>query len=365
MSSALPGPAGACPRARDLVVYGDVIKARCQSRSCPSCGVLWLGDTRIRTLAGCQTLKRAVALVTVTAPGKHVLPWDPATGKVDAHEARLWNESAPERWTGLHAAAARVARAVAREAGAEWYLICRVWEYQKRGVLHLHLLVPCGTSGERLASEAYVRELAARAPRESFGFVDRGRLPERGARQSARRLCPVSPHRAAAYVAAYVASTGAGKEGVAEVARKQGVPGPIVYVSRRLTQASGVTMRSLRARRRLLCAFPDSGATADAWRAATVVDGLRRSRAPFTTEHRKTLYARALSEHWAGGIDARTGEVLSPTDAALPPRLLEEGCCVTPSGVRGVVRLDCVPHHDYAGRQTGAVRTQPRVVGLG
>ncbi|HMJ97612.1 MAG TPA: hypothetical protein VK486_17320 [Thermoleophilaceae bacterium] len=356
--------AGPCPRTTRVVQHGVPIDARCSSRSCPSCGVLWLGDTRIRVLAACQELAAAVALVSVTAPGVHLLPWDPTTGRVDADEARWWNESAPERWSSLHKRAADDARAVGREHGVEWRLLVKAWEYQKRGVLHLHLIVPCGNSAERAASEAYVAALVLYGPQEGFGFVDRGKLPASGPRRSARELCPVSPHRAAAYVASYVSSSGAGKEGIAEVARKQGVPGAVVYVSNTLTRKSGVTMRSLRARRRVLMQYDGCGETAQSWAAACVVDGLRRSRAPFTPQDRRRLYDRALADAWGGGIDAATGEVLPPTDAAPPPPVSEAVRQMIPSRRRVVVRLDCVPHRDHDVGDHRAVVTAAVVVTL-
>lgn len=356
--------AGPCPRTARVVQHGVAHDVRCMARSCPSCGVLWLGDTRVRVLAACQTLTRAVALVTVTAPGVRVLPWDPATGRVEAAEARRWNEAAPERWSSLHHTAAAAARRVARHWGVEWRLLVKAWEYQKRGVLHLHLIVPCGSGGERAASEAYVAALARHAAVEGFGFVDRGKLPVSGPRRSSRRLEAVSPHRAAAYCAAYVASSGAGKEGIAEVARKQGVPGAVVYVAQALTTESGVTMRSLRARRRLLCQFPEAAEDAEAWMAACVVDGWRRSRAPFSPDDRRQLHREVMRHKWGGGVDSLTGELLPPTRAALPPAVSEAVKRSIGPRRLAVLRLDSVPHRDHDVGDHRAVVTAALVVAL-
>lgn len=318
---------------------------------------MWLGDTRIRTLAACQTLPGAVALVTVTAPGQDVLPWDASGRRVDADAARAWNETAPARWSALHRGAARAARRVADDHGATWRLLVKAWEYQRRGVLHLHLLVPAGTPGELRASTAYVRELAGGASAQGFGFVDRGKLPAAGARGSARELSPVSPHRAAAYVASYVASSGAGKGGVAEVARRQGVPGAIVYVSQRLTAVSGVTMRSLRARRRIACQWPGAAESVEAWQAGRALDAMLRGHPPLTDGARGALLRRATAERWRCTVDARTGEARRLTPAAAPSLPAGGQSMLQPPPTDALVRLDSVLHRGHESPGPGWITT--------
>jgi hypothetical protein len=329
---------------RTVLTYGREHLVRCGRRSCPSCGGVWLGDTRIRSLAAAGELRRPVALVSVTAPGRDVLPWDESGARVQAVAAQEWNRAAPAQWSKLHKGAARDARAVAVGLGADWRLLFKAWEYQRRGVLHLHLVLPCGTLGERLASEAYVRGLTARAPRYGFGFVDRGRLPAAGRRTSARRLVPVQAGRAAAYVAGYVASSGAGKGGVAEVAANQGVPGAILYIAATLTQASGVTMRSLRERRRIICRYPQALDSREAWQAACVVDALDRRRPPFPPGVRGALLQRALAQRWGSACNTPTGEVREPTGAPAPPSVVGGSASVAPGTTVGLVRLDSVLH---------------------
>ncbi len=345
-SSSVPLGRVDCPSPRRISTYGREHEVRCGRRSCPSCGVLWLADTRIRSVAAGAELRSAVALVSVTAPGRDVLPWDASGDRVEVEAARRWNGAAPAKWSRLHACAGRDARAVAAEHGATWRLLFKVWEYQRRGVLHLHLVVPCGTLGERLASEAYVRGLTARAPRYGFGFVDRGKLPERGARRSARKLAPVPAGRAAAYVTSYVASTGAGKGGIAEVARGQGVPGAVVYIANTLTRASGVTMRSLKERRRVACRYPQASSSVEAWRAACVVDAMDRRRPPFPPNVRGALLAQALAQRWSCAASSETGEVRSATAAPAPPGLLGGNATVAPGDRVAVLRLDSVLHRD-------------------
>lgn len=349
--------ASRCTSTRTVTTYGRVHDVRCGKRSCESCGVVWLGDTRIRAVAAGAQLRSAVALVSVTAPGRDVLPWAPGGDQVDQLKAQEWNRSAPANWSKLHKGASRDARAVAVDRGADWRLLFKAWEYQRRGVLHLHLVVPCGTSGQRAASEAYVRGLVARASRYGFGFVDRGKLPARGARRSTRELSPVPPGRAAAYVTSYVASSGAGKGGVAEVAANQGVPGAILYVSNTLTRASGVTMRSLKERRRVSCRYPAARASMEAWRAACVVDAMDRRRPPFTAGTRGALLQRALSERWSCAVDARTGEVRSPTAAPSPPGLTGGDVTVPRRGTVAVLRLDSVLHRSPEGEQKEWITT--------
>lgn len=303
-------------------------------------------DTRIRTLAACQTLAGAVALVTVTAPGVADLPWD-ATGKqVREAPARAWNASAPARWSALHHDGAKVARRIARELNCDWRLLVKTWEYQRRGVLHLHLLLPAGSPAELQASEAYTREIATRAQSHGFGFVDRGKLTRGAGRQTARRLDPVAPHRAAAYVASYMASTGAGKAGIAEVARRAGVSGAVVYVSARLTRRSGVTMRTLRARRRVACRYPGAVADAETWHTACVLDEMGRGRPPLAPAARRALLSRALAERWGSTIAADTGEWRGPTAAAPPASVREAVLPVARRRNRAVVRLDPVLHRE-------------------
>lgn len=344
-------PAGAipCPDPRVVVQFGAERRIRCGRRSCGSCGVLWLTDTRIRTLAAVQAHGGAVALVTVTAPGQDELPWGDDPGRVDATYARRWNESAPGRWSSLHRAAARAARRVADERGASWRLLVKSWEYQKRGVLHLHLLVPMTSPGEVAASNAYVTHLAEAASLHGFGYVDRGKLGPTGPRKSARRLEPVDPDRAARYVSSYVASTGAGKGGVAEVARCQGVPGAVVYLAQTLTQKSGVTMRSLRDRRRIACQNPGAADSEDAWRAACLVDALARSAPPLTAEDRGALLAAALAESWTHVLMVPTGEVRGPTRAPAPGQACRDRAERSSTQRRKVVRLDSVLHRCHNG----------------
>ena len=54
--------------------------------------------------------------------------------RVSEGAAKRWNEDAPARWRQMHGEAYRRCR---REGLKPW-LLTRVWELQKRGVLHVH-----------------------------------------------------------------------------------------------------------------------------------------------------------------------------------------------------------------------------------
>lgn len=327
-----------------MVLHGREFEVGCQRRSCPCCGLVWLKDTNIRALAAAQQLQGPVALVSITAPGRDVLPWDASGRRVVASAARSWNRTAPARWRKLYDAARRRALRSCPTAPGEWALVMKVWEYQKRGVLHLHLLVPMGSRRAASHSTALVRALAALAPLYGFGYVDRGKLPDGGGRRSARRLEPIAAERAAAYVASYLGGAGIGKGGIFEVAQAQGVPGALVYIAQRLTAASGVTMRSLKVRRRIICRYPSAVESADAWYAACLVDAVDRRRPPFSPETRAALLQRALAERWGEIVNIETGEAREPSQAPAPPRLLVGDATVAERSRRGLIRLDSVLH---------------------
>ena len=202
--------------------------------------MLWAGDQRVKLLVNVAAYGGDVALVTVTAPGRDQLPYD---GEMVERTARYrWNRSAPRRWRELHRAAAQIAR---RKHG-RFALVASTWEYQRRGVLHRHVVVGCGTPRERAAADTYAQALYELRQAHGFGFVDRGR--KHGGRRS---LELVPAERAGRYVAKYLSPLGEhGKPTISLTVREPDVPPHVAHVSRRLTMGTGVTMRSLRARRR-------------------------------------------------------------------------------------------------------------------
>lgn len=207
---------------------------RCKKRTCSSCGVLWAGDSRVKLLANVSAYGGDVVLVTVTAPGSDQLPTPQAMV--------AWNLSAPGRWRRLHQAA----RQAAIRRGHQVTVVSRTWEYQRRGALHVHVVVGVNSAREMAGAHAYAAELARLRGAHDFGFVDRGR------RVGGRRCLEVIPaERASRYVAKYLSPLGAdGKPTLSETVTRRDVPPQVVHVSRRLTCKTGVTMRSLRWRRR-------------------------------------------------------------------------------------------------------------------
>lgn len=228
---------------------------RHRARWCPGYSGLWAGDVRVKLFAAvraygdlCKVREARVLLLTVTGPGKEAgLVWDPSVCedkgphrhsglegcKVAAAPAAAWNERAPTWWTELHRQASQAAH---RATGRRPVLIARPWELQRRGILHVHPLLGYSTPAERAAADAYQRELAERAQRHGFGYVDRKRQVR-------------APSAAAAYLSSYFVAGKKGKMTLRESVTCRSMPHSIVYVNPALSQHSGVTMRSLRLRR--------------------------------------------------------------------------------------------------------------------
>jgi hypothetical protein len=219
---------------------------RHRSRRCPGYAQLWAGDQRRKLFENLQQAPDTVALLTVTAPGKDVLPWDESVCsglgghvhsgklgcKVQAGAAAEWNGSAAARWRALHRHAYR--RASAGRSERPW-LLTRVWEMQHRGALHVHPVLAFGTTAQKLATRRYIAALTELAPRYGFGFVD-------------RKLEVMSAKAAAAYLSSYFV-TGKGKVTLWESVQHHEMPTSIIHVSTRLTQQTGCTMRRLRLHR--------------------------------------------------------------------------------------------------------------------
>jgi hypothetical protein len=158
-----------------------------------------------------------------------------------------WNGAAPERWRRLHSAAAQEAK---RQTGQRPRLVAWAWEFQKRGALHKHFVLGMGSPGERAAARVYMCELERLRGSHGYGFISdtrQGRLA-----RAWREIGPerIEARRAGNYVAKYLALKGSdGRPVVAETVAHPDVPPLVVYVDRRLTGQTGVTMRSLRFQR--------------------------------------------------------------------------------------------------------------------
>jgi hypothetical protein len=243
-------PTGTCPECGRL----RWSQARtCRRRNCPGYAPIWAGDQRHKLFDNLKALgtlpqlaTNGAALVTVTAPGAGVLPWNrracaalgehTCSGKlgcrVHDRDAREWNRRAPQQWRRLH----RLAYQRTKARSPRFWMPARVWELQKRGVLHAHVVVPFGSGMEMAAAAFYVSQLHALAPRYGFGYVD-------------RKLERMSSKAAAAYLSAYFVTGKKEKAQLHESVMAPGMPRSIVHVSNRLSQHTGITMRELRFRR--------------------------------------------------------------------------------------------------------------------
>lgn len=227
------------------------------SRTCPSYSPIWAGDVRVKLFAALRAYgqdqdakgrRGQVRMITVTGPGVDAgYPWDEDhcahlgphrhSGhlgcRVAAAPAAVFNERAPGWWSHLHREARQAAKRTALIAPE---LLARIWEEQKRGLLHVHLVVGYTTLAERRAVDLYVRELFERSEGHGFGYVD-------------RKLEVKDPTAAAAYLSSYFVSGKKGKLSLTESVQSEAMPRSIIYVAPWLSQRSGITMRSLRLKR--------------------------------------------------------------------------------------------------------------------
>ena len=214
--------------------------ARCTRRRCPGYQYLWVRDNReiLHTnLSAYDEGNGTVILATITGPGARQLPWDERACRglgphecsgnlgclVNAEQAIAFNLTASKRLATMHRLAAQ---AVQRRVCHRPVVLARVWERQRRGVVHAHLVLGCGTDTHRNAARAYLARLHELAPRHGFGFAH--------SRASLRE-----PIEAAIYCS----------KALRETVRDPSSPRVIVWISRRLTTRTGCIVQALRQRR--------------------------------------------------------------------------------------------------------------------
>lgn len=292
-------------------------------RSDPNYRKLWLGDWRVVLAAAGTQAGKEVELIVVTAPGADRLPWDrskcshgpevkctgPAGCVVVDAAADAWNRAAPANWSRLHRAAAIVTR---RRHGS-FRVAFRVWEPQKRGALHMNVVVPVGTARERASAATYRAELARLAPMYGFGNVDR------------KRAVREAMH-AARYLAKYL-SEESGKSGIGDLVERGDCPVVIARVNPALTRATGVTMRSRRYARGLWLLARDQGCDLEEAKRIRLVTS-KRSRARWarsTASGRSQLPwdAQAGLATWERQARDAIAELLGDADTVIwpiPPR---------------------------------------------
>lgn len=314
----------------------------CNSRYCPACGDRWQKDMRVMAVCAAEHVPEHVGLITATAPGNAYFEdreWKVVGGRPVIE--RWWNEDARERFTRLHREASKGPRAYAEEHGERWEVLFRAWEFQKRGLLHAHLVVPMGTPVQEHASRLYLDNLWTLARAHDFGYILGG---TKGTGTSWRKppvLARASGKDAARYVCKYVASVGAGKEGMRDTARRTAQRGSVLYVARSLTQRSGVTMTGLRNRRRIWARYPWAREGGEAWEQARLIEAVQVGRPRFTAQAVQRLRL-ALSRQPACLLRVAGGEELYPRIPAPPPP--QNGRTPLPGPPRtGVVRAVLAP----------------------
>lgn len=358
-----PESAGACGFPRQVRVRDEVWEVPCGSRYCGVCGLRWQGDQRVQAVAASEHLGGTVGLLTVTGPGGAYFAAAAAREGGDTRIAvARWNRQARRAWRRFHLWASRPLRAWAREHAPGWRVLFRSWEFQKRGVLHLHLVVPYGTPEERRVTDLYVENLHLGAREHGFGYVMGGDTARRPRWDRVPRVKPADGPAAARYVCKYVAATGAGKEGMVHVAKRTATRGSVLYISTTLTSVSGINMTKLRNRRRIWARYRDGDGEVPDWDAARLCDAVQRGRPPLTPEAIATIMQAARATGASLWVDADTGELCTPTDAPPPRQNGRTGPPTARGSTRLVLRLAPVLLPDPQRPNLGPVRTQAEVV---
>jgi hypothetical protein len=285
-----------CPNA-------TVWKPSCKRRDCPYCGPKWARDWRRVLAANLDAAGVKVATIAITGPGADVLPWACERNhkhsgvrgcRVQPAPLRMWAEAMPFMWQRLRQAA-RIA--TKRELGyAPPWLMCRVWEPQKRGVPHLHLVVPYGSWADRKAANVFRRHLARLAPEYGFGRVQKD-------------LQPIEGREAARYLASYLTGRTAKKNSIRENISDPNLPRSLLWLTPKLTRKTMVTMRTVRRARHVWaaweghCPVPKWAGLEEAVRVAVVFRSIYPKRAG------PPVYVdEALA--WAAAIDAAPNKPL-------------------------------------------------------
>lgn len=246
-----------CPHCyRDLWKGGS-----CKRRTCPGYARTYLGDQARRVKANLAAWDGQVCMVTLTAPGKDVLPWDvrkclhPAgvrcSGRlgcrVHVGEAARWNADVTARLGALlKVARENTRRWSRRNGGGEVVVLAYVLEAQERGVFHPHVVLGYRTGRDRAALDVFRGHL--KRARGEYGFgrgsagFDAGKagwFPDAG--------------KAASYISKYLRSDGRKASIVPLLANvgawcSERLVRP-VYVNPKLTRLTGVTGAYLRWRR--------------------------------------------------------------------------------------------------------------------
>ena len=226
--------------------------SRCRSRRCPGYSRTWAQDTLRKIRENLRCYGGQAAMLTLTAPGVDVgLIWDrsqcshpagercggPKGCRVAWRAAALWNYLSHAYWRKLNRVCKqRADRALARR-GARYKggLLVYEWEFQQRGVWHLHFVVGLETPLERAWATEYAKAMEELSPKYMFGTVHTKPLQH-----------PKPAEHCAGYIAKYL--TKRQPDGSYQVTETVTAAGRTLlnYASRKLTGQSGCTMRALR-----------------------------------------------------------------------------------------------------------------------
>lgn len=285
----------------------------CKRRGCPRCGSPWARDWQRGMAVNLAAKHGPVVLVSITAPGEDLLPWDldhcagkhrdrkpKHSGKrgcrVQPRAAREWSDTLTWRWQKMRNATQLAVRRHLRDElgflGDAAVILLRVYEPQKRGVPHMHLVLGYATAAERAAAREFVAQLKRLASEYDFGFVD---MTE-----------PITAEDAARYLSSYLTGRNSKKKSsIRENIADPVMPRSLVWLTPALTSTSaseriavmrskigvvrgtGVTMRWLRKARHLWaalegrCMFPQFRDTEEAVRVVAVyMQAFRRGPPP-------------------------------------------------------------------------------------
>lgn len=251
----------------------------CKRRDCPGYARIYLRDQAERLRVNLAAWEGKTCLVTLTAPGADVLPWDRGKCRPGGHRctgergcrvhwvaAAGWNATVTKRLGEL----LKVAREQTRRShGSKVRVVVLgyVCEAQQRGVFHPHVVLGYKTGAERAALDTFRGALKRKRGSYGFGTGQRGSFdagtPERFTARDAGR-----------YISKYLRPDGAKAsfvpllEAISRITPRDSKTGRLkvlvrpVYVSTILTRRTGVTMTFLRFKRWVWAEW-GSGATED------------------------------------------------------------------------------------------------------
>lgn len=251
----------------------------CKRRDCPGYAGIYLRDQAERLRANLPAWDGKTCLVTFTAPGAEVLPWDLSKCGAGEHRcsggrgcrvhwvaAATWNATVTKRLGEL----LKVAREHTRRrhgSRVKVVVLAYVCEAQQRGVFHPHVVLGYRTAAERAALDTFLGVLKLKRGSYGFGIGRRGSFdagtPDR-----------FTARDAGLYISKYLRPDGAKTsfvpllEAVARMTPRDPETGRLktlvrpVYISTKVTIRTGVTMTFLRFKRWVWAEW-GSGATED------------------------------------------------------------------------------------------------------